>query len=569
MSQKSSEQAYAAGRPLTVWFAIAWNLVLAFGAIWLSLQIFNMETLTIFGKEADLGKPVQYFIAVLVLLPALLGFLSSGLMLLGKNDGRYLALTLNVGGVALAGLMLAGIWGFYQSFEKLVDMIMANSLLTVLGFALAYALFWLAGRLREESKIRRYTETLALGIGIITLIVILFKGTIGNPEFQQWHFFSALGYIASRYINAETALSAWGLSLAMLIFSALIWYLLHLGDYFGETTDQRNAWQGWLMLAPNIIGFSLFFAGPLLLSFYLSFTNSSVGVIPEFNWGEHYAKLFALEVITTSDEETFAQNLLNFGYSELMDIHVGNTRTIIGAKDPFFWASLFNTLKFCLFLLPLAVLPAIGIALILNSSLPGVKIFRAIYFLPSVAAVVGTALIWRWLYTPVTGYFDYVIGGIWTFFGQPKPEIFWLSDPNVVLFSVVILAAWQIVGYNTVLILAGLQGIPNTLYEAAQIDGANRVQQLWSVTLPMLQPTLFFVLITTMVTGLQVFNEPYALFPAIPIPEAARTSVYYMYTQGFQQFQFGYASAIAWVLFAIIFGLTLLQFRLNRGEAYE
>ena len=104
--------------------------------------------------------------------------------------------------------------------------------------------------------------------------------------------------------------------------------------------------------------------------------------------------------------------------------------------------------------------------------------------------------------------------------------------------------------------------------EAAQIDGANRWQQFWNVTLPMLAPTTFFVLITTMVTGLQVFNEPYALFPSRPIPTNATTSVYYMYTQGFNEFQFGYASAVAWFLFIIIFSLTLLQFRMNRNEAY-
>jgi multiple sugar transport system permease protein len=134
--------------------------------------------------------------------------------------------------------------------------------------------------------------------------------------------------------------------------------------------------------------------------------------------------------------------------------------------------------------------------------------------------------------------------------------------------AIVILAAWQVVGYNTVLFLAGLQGVPNVLYEAAKIDGANPWQRFLNVTLPMLAPTTFFVLITTMVTGLQVFNEPYALFPSRPIPEDATTLVYYLYTQGFNQFQFGYASAIAWVLFAIIFVFTFIQFRVNSSQAY-
>jgi multiple sugar transport system permease protein len=161
-----------------------------------------------------------------------------------------------------------------------------------------------------------------------------------------------------------------------------------------------------------------------------------------------------------------------------------------------------------------------------------------------------------------------VLTSLSTFFGFADPKIEWLSDPRVVLFSVVLLAAWQVVGYNIVLFLAGLQGVPRSLYEASKIDGANPWQRFVNVTLPMIAPTTFFVVITTMVTGLQVFNEPYALFPSRPIPENATTLVYYLYTKGFGQFQFGYASAVAWVLFFIIFTFTFVQFRLNRSQAY-
>ncbi|MBZ0280127.1 MAG: sugar ABC transporter permease [Anaerolineae bacterium] len=137
------------------------------------------------------------------------------------------------------------------------------------------------------------------------------------------------------------------------------------------------------------------------------------------------------------------------------------------------------------------------------------------------------------------------------------------------MISVVILAAWQVVGFNTVLFLAGLQGIPKELYEAASIDGADGWRRFRFVTLPMLAPTTFFVIITTVITGLQAFNEPYALFPSRPLPENAITSVFYLYNQGFFRFNFGYASAIAWVLFALIFLITLAQFRLQRSNAYE
>jgi multiple sugar transport system permease protein len=216
----------------------------------------------------------------------------------------------------------------------------------------------------------------------------------------------------------------------------------------------------------------------------------------------------------------------------------------------------------------------LGLSLILNSKLPGVNFFRALYFIPSIAAVVGTALIWRWLYDPTIGYFNYIIGEIVNFlnstlgFNLSDPNIQWLTGPGVVLFSIVFLASWQAVGFNTVLFLAGLQGIPNTLYEAATVDGANRWQQFRNVTLPMLAPTTFFVSITTIVTGLQVFNEPFALFPARPIPVQATTSVFYLYNRGFNRFEFGYASSVAWLLFIIIFAVTLVQFRLQRSDAY-
>ncbi|MGJ3239111.1 MAG: carbohydrate ABC transporter permease [Anaerolineae bacterium] len=561
-------------RPLTVMLSVGWHLLLSAFLIWLSLTIFQMEQLTILGKQADLGKPVQYFSAVMLLVPVVLAILGTVLMFQRNNDGRYLALIVNFGGFALSAFALIGIWGFFDSFERIVDMVLANGQLALIGLAGAYALYWLVGRLNEDNRIREYGEMIAIGLAMLTIIIMLFRGTIGNDEFASFNVLNGIIYALTRYTDANSVLFAWGTTISTVIFAYFSWQLLHLGDYFGETPDQRNAWQGWFMLAPNIIGFLLFFAGPLLLSLYLSFTDGTVGQPPNFNGLANYAQLMSLEMVTTTDSDIFAQSTLSRDFVLLGELNFQNsdgegTRYIFGAKDRMFWISLRNTLLFCLMLLPLSVIPAIGMALILNSKLPGVKFFRAVYFLPSVAAVVGTALIWRWLYTPTTGYIDYALTVIWRWFGQPAPEIGWLSDPQWVLFSIVILAAWQVVGYNTVLVLAGLQGIPNTLYEAAQIDGANKWKQFWNVTLPMLQPTLFFVMITTMVTGLQVFNEPYTLFPARPIPENAVTSVYYMYLQGFNQFNFGYASSVAWVLFVIIFGLTLIQFRLNRNEAYE
>jgi ABC-type sugar transport system permease subunit len=553
-SKHQGGQSAPAGLPISIQLAALWHIAITILLTLVSISVFQMETLTLFGKPADLGTPVQTFVGLLVLLPAVTGIITAYLLIMKNNRGRYLSLILNFGTLALSIFALGALWGIYDGFEQLVDGIMANTWI-IPGFALAYALFWLAGKLKEDSSLRFMLERGAIGLAMLSLIALLLASNL----------LEGFNYVLSQYANPLT----WGVTIAAIGSGWLIWQILHLSELFGETPDQRTAWQGWFMLSPNIIGFLLFFAGPLLLSFYLSFTDSTVGRVPNVVWFQNYADLLSLEIKQIDSPDTLAQNVLSFGYTVLAEFQMAETRYVIGARDANFWISMRNTFQFCLLLLPLAIIPALGMSLILNSSLPGVKFFRALYFLPSVAAVVGTALIWRWLYDPTIGFINYTISSVTQFFGVSDPEIEWLTDPGVVLISIVLLSAWQVVGYNTVLFLAGLQGIPRDLYEAAQIDGANRWGQFWNVTLPMLSPTTFFVLITTMVTGLQVFNEPYALIPSRPIPENAATTVFNIYREGFFEFRFGYASSIAWVLFIVIFLLTLLQFRLSRNEAYE
>ncbi|MBZ0278108.1 MAG: sugar ABC transporter permease, partial [Anaerolineae bacterium] len=361
----------------------------------------------------------------------------------------------------------------------------------------------------------------------------------------------------------------------LMIFSGyMVYAMLHQHAWFGETLPEKEAWQGWMLLSPNIIGFGLFFAGPLLLSLYLGFTNDTVGSVPEFIGLQNYGEILSLQIHAVPDGAT-DQSALDRGYSVLADITLGNTTYVLGARDPLFWQSLGNTIAFVLILIPLSTIPALALALVLNSKLPGMKFFRGVYFLPSVAAVVGTAIVWGWLYDPVIGYINYAITQVVNFlnttFGAAivDPRIEWISDQRIVLFSIVVLAAWQTVGFNMVLFLAGLQGIPNILYEAAFVDGANGWQRFRNVTWPMLAPTTFFIVITTVIKGLQVFNEPFALIPFRPMPIAATTSVYYLYNRGFFRFQFGYASSVAWILFALIFAVTFIQFRMSRSGAYE
>ncbi len=250
----------------------------------------------------------------------------------------------------------------------------------------------------------------------------------------------------------------------------------------------------------------------------------------------------------------------------------------IGARDPIFWKSVGNVLRFTLLALPASVVPAIFLAIALDSDVPGIKAFRAMFFVPSVAGVVAVALIWKQLFNATSGYVNYIIATVVGWLDSlpgveaSDPAIQWLSDADVALYSLVIVFAWQYLGFNAVLFLAGLQGIQRDLYEAAAIDGAGWWARFRHITLPQLAPTTFFVVATTGILTLQLFGEAVVLFPTNqPIgsgpANSTITPVVYLYDQGFRRFSQGYASAVAWVLFALIFVFTYLQFRRQRDEA--
>lgn len=535
--------------PLVIYIDIVWKIVITIASTWLSITIFQTDD-NFFG----LGRTVKLFVGLIVLVPAVLAVLSVIMMLMRRPAGRFVAMMLDYVIMVLGGFVLVSMWGVFVGMDNLSPAIL-NHYGWLIGLPIAWALWWIGGRLQEGSALQMWVERAAITIGGLTLIVFLLSAGI----------LDAANAILSTYGQLQTWIAT-----AVVLFSGIMAYrLLRLGAYFRETPEQQAAWQGWLMLSPNIIGFMLFFAGPLLLSFYLSFTNDTVGSVPEFIGLQNYGEILSLEIASTTDLDINAQNVLSSNFTTMGEFRLGDTRYVLGARDPLFWFSLRNTIAFCLLLLPLSVLPALLLSMILNSKLAGMKFFRAVYFLPSVAAVVGTALIWRWLYDPVIGFINYAIRGVVEFFGGTNPDIQWLTDPSIQLFAIVLLAAWQVVGFNTVLFLAGLQGIPNTLYEAAFVDGANRLQRFRFVTIPMLAPTTFFVLITTIITGLQVFNEPYALIFARPMPVNATTVVFYLYNRGFFRFEFGYASSVAWVLFVLIFVITLVQFRVSRSRAYD
>ncbi len=553
--QRQGEVAGGITAPRVLLIISVWMLVIVAASLWMAVTIFQAEE-AFFG----LGSPVKVFIGHVALLPAILAGVSIPLMRRRHPAGRYIAMVINYVTMVLGGFVLLSLWGVFLGMDNLSPAILAHYP-WLIGLPVAWVLWWGSGKLPEDGPVRLWLERAAVALGALTLIVFLLSAGI----------LDAASAILGTYGRIET----WITTGVMLISGVLAWRLMRLGVHFHEKPEGQEAWQGWLMLSPNIIGFMLFFAGPLLLSFYLSFTNDTVGQVPDVIGLENYATILSLEIATTEDMTVNTQSVMSSGFTALGEIVIGSTRYVLGARDPMFWYSLRNTLIFCLVLVPLAIIPALLLAMIMNTKLAGMKFFRAVYFVPSVAAVVGTALIWRWLYDPTIGFINYVITGIVTFlnntFGMSivDPNINWLTDPGVQLFAIVLLAAWQVIGFNTVLFLAGLQGIPKILYEAAYVDGANGWQRFRNVTLPLLAPTTFFVMITTIITGLQVFNEPYALISVRPMPVNATTVVYNLYNRGFFFFDFGYASAIAWLLFGLIFLVTLAQFRLQRSQAYD
>ena len=370
-----------------------------------------------------------------------------------------------------------------------------------------------------------------------------------------------------------------GVALASVVTAAAIWpaWRRPTAVYLHATMRDSEMIDGLLFLSPNLLGFLVFFAGPFVLSLYVSFTNWDAFGTREWIGLANYGTIFDLTVARLANPDQLASEVIDTTrYGELFRFGLFGRTTVVGARDPLFWISLGNTLVFVLLAVPLSVAPAILLANVLNAKLPGMKVFRAVYFVPSVAAVVGVALIWEWLYNSTVGWINYLIGaivdGINAALGASitDPTIGWLSDARVALLAIVIVASWQWVGFNTVLFLAGLQAIPSSLYEAATVDGAGRRRKFWRITLPLLAPTTFFVVTVTSIQAIQIFDQVWVLTNPPGGPgTSTMTMVLYLYRNGFQNFRLGYASSIAWVLFMVIFALTWIRFRRERGARIE
>lgn len=229
-------------------------------------------------------------------------------------------------------------------------------------------------------------------------------------------------------------------------------------------------------------------------------------------------------------------------------------------KTPDFWAALKNTFYFALVGGPLTIAVSLGAALLLSSKLVRFKsFFRTIYFTPFVTTLVAVAIVWKYLYHTRYGLFNYALGTIGI------GPIDWLGNPHWAMPAIILMAVWKGFGYNMLIFIAGLQAIPEDLYDAAEIDGASAVRRFFSITLPMLAPTLVFVSVITMIGYFQLFAEPYVMTQGGPL-RSTTSVVLLMYEEGFRWWRMGYAAAIAFVLFIVILLATLVQFRLQKDQ---
>jgi multiple sugar transport system permease protein len=283
----------------------------------------------------------------------------------------------------------------------------------------------------------------------------------------------------------------------------------------GRSLSRRENVEGWLFASPWIIGFVVFTAGPMVASAVLAFTRWDLISEPQWAGLANFRRLFVTDPLA---------------------LHALKVTTVYAAVS-----------------VPLHIAGGVAVALLLNANVRGQQWYRTIYYLPAVLSGVAVALLWRWVFSPDFGLMNYVLSLV----GITGPM--WLADPAWAMPSLVIMSLWHL-GAGMVIYLAGLQGIPTELYEAAEVDGANGWHRFWRITLPLMSPVIFFQLIIGVIRSLQVFTEAYVLTSGGP-RDATLFYMLYLYQNAFQFFRMGYAAALAWVLFFYILVLTLLMFR--------
>jgi len=276
--------------------------------------------------------------------------------------------------------------------------------------------------------------------------------------------------------------------------------------------EKSEAFWGWIFIAPTMIGLIVLNIIPIFQTIYQSF----------FKTGD-------------------------FGKGNVF-VGLANYQKVFGDQEV--WQSLANTVKYAIIEVPISIVIALLLAVLLNKKLKGRGAFRTIMFLPMVVAPAAIAMVWKWLYNSSFGLINNLF----------KIKVNWISEPKIAIISIAVIGIWSVIGYNMVLFLAGLQEVPRDYYEAASLDGANGFQQLMNITVPLISPTIFFVLITRIIAALQVFDLIYMIIdynnPALKKTESL---VYLFYKYSFEQSKKGYGATVIVVLLIVILIVTVIQ----------
>lgn len=283
-----------------------------------------------------------------------------------------------------------------------------------------------------------------------------------------------------------------------------------------RTWRNDEAVHAYLFILPSLLGMAVFVVLPVIISAGLSFTSWNLLQPPQFVGLANFIRLFT--------------------------------------DDPVFMIALKNTVYYSVLTIPGTILVSLILALLMNRMVIFPSLFRTLFFLPYVCTMVAVAMTWRWIYNVDFGLLNYLLETIGL---EPQR---WLQDPALVIPSLAIMSIWKTAGWGMVIYLAGLQGIPEHLYEAARLDGANFFQQTVYITVPLLAPTTFFLVIMSFIGSFQVFDQVYMMTSGGP-GYASTVYNYYLYANAFRYFRMGYAAAMAWVLFFILFALSFVQFK--------
>lgn len=292
----------------------------------------------------------------------------------------------------------------------------------------------------------------------------------------------------------------------------------HANSSLKRTKKTNKTLTGWLFIAPAFLCFVIFLLIPALMAVGMSFTSYNGFTAARFIGVDNYTRLF---------------------------------------QDTYFLQSLWNICKYVLMYVPSVVILSFLLAVLLNQKVPGMRVFRVLFYLPCLTSTVASSMVWKWLMNPQGGLLNRVLAAL------GLPTCAWLNESKTAMMSIVIICVWSTLASNIMIYLAALQNVPSSVYESASIDGAGRLRQIWQITLPLVAPTTFFVLTMALIGSFQVFDQIWVLTSGGPA-HATTVPMYSIYTNAFRESQLGYACAQAMILFLMILTVTLVQQKFNK-----